>query len=486
MIILLYCLLGAAALLLLLVAVAAVRTLGIKAPAPAVCETQFTPQTLDRCAEKLGALVRIPTVSKREDEDLSEFKRLHAEMARQFPLVHEHLERVELNGTLLYRWAGRDPKRKPILFMGHQDVVPASDEGWSAPAYGGEVRDGKLYGRGALDCKCNIFVEMQAVEELLFEGFTPPCDVYLEYSINEETGGDGAASAMRYLRDKGVQLALVLDEGGAVADKPMDGMDRPYAVVGITEKGYIDLKITARGKGGHSSTPPRGTPAARLFAFANEIERKRPFKKVLLPEVEEMFRCMAPSLGFGMRMLLGNVWLFKPLLLAVMPKVSPFGEALLATTCCFTMMKGSDAPNVIPKEPYLVANLRTSVHQGCAESIAVMQKYADKYGLSIEVMQQREASPVSNIHSPEYAYVCDCIRAQFPDAGVSPYVIMGGTDCRHFHALTENALRFAPVRMTTAQSASCHAVDENVDLAALAEGVEYFKRFLQGYEQALG
>ncbi len=478
----LYILLGLLALLAILVLVAVIRTLLMKAPAPAVCENVYPQQTLDMCAEKLGALVRVPSVSKREDEDLSAFKALHAELERLFPLLHKNLEKVELNGTLLYRWVGADPSKRPVLFMGHQDVVPASDAGWTVPAYSGAVVDGKLYGRGVGDCKCNIFVEMQAVEELLFEGFVPPCDVYLEYSINEETGGDGAASAMRYLRDKGVELAVVLDEGGAVVDSVMSGIDRPFAVIGVTEKGYVDLRITARAKGGHSSTPPRNTPTARLFAFAHEIETKRPFKKIVLPEVAEMFRCMAPSFGFGMRLLLGNLWLFKPLLVAVMPRVSPFGEALLATTCCFTMMEGSDAPNVIPKEPYIVANLRTSVQQGVVDSIAVMKKYAAKYELEFEILQQRDASPVSNISSPEYAYVVACIRAQFPDVGVAPYVIMGGTDCRHFHEISKNALRFAPVRMTAEQTASCHAVDENIDVATLAEGVEFFKMFLKGYE----
>ena len=155
----------------------------------------------------------------------------------------------------------------------------------------------------------------------------------------------------------------------------------------------------------------------------------------------------------------------------------------MATTCCFTMMKGSDAANVIPKEPYLVANLRTTVHQGCKDSLAVLQKYADKYDLQLEVLLQRDASPISNIHSKEYAYVVACAKKQFPDAGVAPYVIMGGTDCRHFHALTENALRYCPVRMTSAQSASCHAVDENVTVSALVDGVLFFNDFLKNYPQ---
>ena len=476
--IVLYILLGILAVLL---GIALVRTVLIKAPAPVTYTPEVSEEACHTAAEKLGAMIQVPTVSKSEDEDLTQFYKFHDELARLFPLLHEKLEKTVLNGTLLYRWAGEDPAKKPILLMGHQDVVPATDEGWTVPAYSGEVVNGCLYGRGALDCKSTMYVELQAVEELLSEGFTPPCDIYLEFSINEETGGDGAAAAMRYLRDKGIELALVMDEGGAVIERAVDGMDRPYAVIGITEKGYMDLKITAHGKGGHSSTPPRNTPAARLFAFANEIERKRPFRKKLLPEVVEMFSRMAPAFNFPMRLILGNIWLFKPLLIALMPLVSPFGEAVMATTCCFTQMSGSSAANVIPKEPYLVANLRTSVHQGCAESLAVMQKYADKYGLTIEVLMQRDASPISNIRSKEYAYVESCIRSHFPDIGIAPYLIMGGTDCRHFHALTETALRFAPVRMNNQQNASCHAVDENVTVTALAEGVEFFKKFLKGY-----
>ena len=442
---------------------------------------EFSQETLDLCAAKLGAMVRVPTVSKNENEDLTEFYKFHRVLEECFPLLHANLEKTELNGTLLFRWPGQDPAKNPLLLMGHQDVVPASDEGWSVPAYSGTVVNGDLYGRGAMDCKSTMFVEMQAVEELLTEGFVPPCDVYLEYSINEETGGDGAAAAVRYLQQKGLRFAMVIDEGGAVVDKAVEGMDRPYAVIGILEKGYMDVKITARGKGGHSSTPPRNTPAARLFAFANEIERKRPFDKKILPEVEEMFRCMGPSFAQPLRLVLSHFKLFKPLIKALMPRVSPFGEAVMATTCCFTMMQGSDAANVIPKEPYLVANLRTSVHQGCDASLEVLKAYGKKYDLEFEVLMRRDASPVSNIHSAEYAYLTECIRKHFPDAGVAPYMIMGGTDCRHFHALTENALRFAPVRMTAAQSASCHAVDENVTVSALAEGVAFFKMFLKGY-----
>ena len=477
----LYVLLAVVAVIVALLLIAVIRAAAIKAPARPAAPPLPSQAEIDLCGEKLAAMVRIPSVSKNEDEDLSQFYRLHEELERLFPLIHKHLEKTVLNGTLLYRWPGKDPSRLPILLMGHQDVVPANDDGWSVPAYSGQVVDGRLYGRGAIDCKSTMVMELQAVEELLEEGFVPTCDVWLEYSINEESGGDGAPSAVRYLQEKGIRLAMVVDEGGAIIEEAVGGMDRPYAVIGVTEKGYMDVKITARGKGGHSSTPPRNTPAARLFAFANEIERKRPFRKEMSPEAEEMFARMAPSMGFGMRLLMGNLWLFKPLLMAVMPMVSPFGEAVLATTCCFTQMEGSGAPNVIPKEPYLVANLRTAPHQDCDAALALLKKYGAKYDLEFEVLLRRDASPVSDIHSPQYAYLVDCVNKQFPDVGVAPYLIMGGTDCRCFHALTENALRFAPIRLSNAQNASCHAVDENVTLSALAESVVFFKEFLKGY-----
>ena len=221
----------------------------------------FTQEQLDLCAKKLGDMVRVPTVSKAEHEDLSDFYRFHQVLEDLFPLIHKTLEKTVLNGSLLYRWQGTDPSKLPVLLMGHQDVVPASDEGWTVPAYSGQVIDGNLYGRGALDCKSTMFVELQAVEELLAEGFTPAMDVYLAFSINEETGGDGAAAIVRHLQAKGIRLAMAIDEGGAIMDRAVEGMDRPYAVIGIMEKGYMDVKT--------SSFCNRSLSASRSFSRWN-------------------------------------------------------------------------------------------------------------------------------------------------------------------------------------------------------------------------
>jgi len=478
-----YIALSALGLVVLLVAIAFVNTLRIKLPDPSdlpgpLCVTD---EAARLHGEHLARMIRIPTISRREDGDLKEFRALHRCLEELFPLVHANLERVELSGNLLYHWKGTDSGRLPILLMAHQDIVPAPPEGWSHPPFDGVIEDGRLYGRGTLDSKCNVYSQFAAVEELLKAGFTPPFDVYVEMSINEETGGEGAAMVARYLRDKGVRVSLVMDEGGTILDVPMKGMDRPYAVLGIVEKGYMDVRVTASGTGGHSSTPPRNTPLARLAAFIHEVETTHPFKKVLMKEVAEMFSQFAGSFPFGLRFLLGNLWLFKPLVLALLPRVSPFGEALIATTCAFTMCGGSDAPNVIPSKAYVVANLRTSVHQNCDASLAVLKKIADKHALSLEVMMRRDASPRTDIRGKEYLEVEGHIRTCFPGIGVAPYFIMGGTDARHFHMVSDNVLRFTPVSMTTEQMETCHGLNENVNLASLAEAVEFYKYFIRGW-----
>ena len=367
-------------------AVILIRTLTFKPKAQPAISNEEVNFDSDAAVHALSELVKCKTISYNDHalEDDAEFQKLIDMLPTLYPKVFEVCSFDQLpDRALLLRWPGKSDK-EPAVMMAHYDVVPVNEENWEKPPFAAIIEDGVMWGRGTLDTKVTFNAVFSAANHLIAKGFVPENDIYFAFSGGEEVNGKGAPNIVQYFADHNITPGIVVDEGGAVVDRPIAGMDREYAVIGVTEKGYMDLKISAKGTGGHSSTPPRNTPAARLFAFANEIEKKRPFKKHLIPEVYEMFSAMAPSFSFGMRMLLGNLWLFKPLLIAIMPMVSPFGEAILSTTCCFTMMKGSDACNVIPKEPYLVANLRTSVHQNCEESLAVLKKYADKYDLEIE------------------------------------------------------------------------------------------------------
>lgn len=408
--------LGVLILLAGLLGAACVRAALLKNP-----EKRGEPQPVDgekaaKYAKDLSRMIRCETISVRESGPAEKFARYRAELEQLFPLVHERLERTLIGDAMLFKWRGTDPARGAVVLMAHSDVVPAAGE-WDHPPLAGEIADGCVWGRGAMDTKGSLCALFNAVEELLAEGFTPPCDVYLASSNNEEIMGDGAPNTVTWLTDHGVKLDLVLDEGGAVIEAPMPGLDGKYAMLGVLEKGYADVRFTAVSAGGHSSTPPKGTPLARLAAFVNRVETRPPFPVKITPPVKAMFAAMAPDMAFPFRLLFGNLWLFGPLLKRVIPKVSGQAGALLHTTCAFTMAQGSDAPNVIPTEASVTANLRFMVHQGREASLQALEKLANKYGLRMEVLYACDCSPVVDVHSAGYAYIRQCVREVFPEAG---------------------------------------------------------------------
>ena len=276
--------------------------------------------------------------------------------------MHEKLEKTEIDGNLLYYWKGKS-SAKPVVLMSHQDVVPA-DGVWEHEPFSGDISDGKVWGRGAADTKCTVMAFFQAVEELLEAGYTPEQDVYLASSCTEECGGDGAPKIVAELKRRGVAPFLVCDEGGGIISEPVGGIKGNYAMIGVFEKGQGNVKFTAHSGGGHSSAPPKNSPIARLAAFENSVEKHSPFKKRFPHEVEAMFKTLAPYAGCGMRLLFGNMWLFKPLLKLVLPMVSAQAGAMLQTTIAFTMQSGSDARNVLPTEASAWANMRFIPHQG--------------------------------------------------------------------------------------------------------------------------
>lgn len=476
-----YVLLGALALILLLLLIAVINALRLKArPAQGKAAISWTDEDVSLDAKRLSEMIRVPSVSVPQGGDVTEFRKLQEVMRELFPRVFEACEIMDLSGSLLLRWRGKDSSRS-IMLMGHQDVVPAMEPNWKYPPYAGEIAEGKVYGRGAVDCKCTVMTELAAMEELMAEGFVPACDVYLASSVNEEISGGGATETARLMLEKGIRPEIVLDEGGVISTRVFPGLSGYCAVIGVTEKGFINLKITAKSHGGHSSTPPRHNPLARLAAFISDMERTRPFKKQYSPTVRRMFESLAPALPFPMRLLFGNLWLFAPLLKVILPLASPFGEAMLATTFCFTMCEGSAAPNVIPPEAYVRCNLRCISHQDSEETVELVKKKAAQYDLDVEVEAARGSSALVDMDGAAYAYLADCIRACMPGVTVTPYLMMGGTDCREYEIVSAGCLRFSPIRLSPEQLSGTHSVNENVDAAALAEAHKFYRYFIENY-----
>lgn len=485
----LYALLAVICIFVICLVVAVIRAIKIKAkPAEGEGKATYTPEEEAKYAKMLSAMVQVPTISVPESEkagkevDISEFDKLQAVMEENFPLIFKNTEITKFEGNILFRWKGKDSTKEPILLMGHQDVVPAAETTWEHDPFSGAIEGGKVHGRGAMDCKCTVCAEMAAVEELLEEGFVPERDVYLAYSKNEEITGGGVYKIVNYLKEKGIRLACAMDEGGGIVDGILPGMDALCAAVGIVEKGTAHLKFTAEGKGGHSSTPPKDTPIARLSAFVCDVEKHDPFTAKFTPALEAMFTHLAPYQSFPFRLLLGNLWLFKPLLKVAMPMVSPMAKAFLQTTCVFTMSGGSEAPNVIPDHAYVVANIRPSIHQDLDECFSILCNIAAKYDIKGEIILGQSASAVVPLDSEELAYAGQCVKDCFPGYCFTPYLVTGGTDCRDYQPVTDNCLRFTPIRMDSQQLAAMHAANENINTDAVAQGVKYYKYFIKNHK----
>lgn len=475
-----YVLLGLAALLVLLLLIAIVRTLLMPRK-----KSDYKPQPDEKraleYAEKLSAMVRCETVSSAEDPEVEKFRGFHQVLESLFPLVHQKLEKTEIDGNLLFYWKGKSSEN-PILLMSHQDVVPAEGS-WLHEPFSGDIADGKVWGRGASDTKCSVMAFFQAVEELLRDGYVPASDVYLASSCTEEWGGDGAPKLVNELKRRGVQLFLVCDEGGGIISEPIGGVHGNYAMVGVFEKGKADVKFTAKSNGGHASAPPKNSPIARLAAFVNDVEKHTPFRRKFLPEVSSMFASLAPYAGFGLRLVMGNLWLFAPLMKKVLPLVSSQAAAMLQTTIAFTMQSGSDACNVLPQEASVFANMRFIPHQGEKESLQIIERAAQKHGLTMEVLSSTDYSKTVDIHGEAFHQVEQAIDRCFPGLASSPYVMTGATDAHFYEEICDSCIRFAPVIYGPEQMKGMHGLNENIEYSCLPGAVDFYKTLIRLQEE---
>ena len=468
------------ALLVLLLLIAVVRTLLM----PNKRSDYAAPEADARAmllAQKLSKMIQYDTTSHANVHEEEKFLGFHKVLEELFPLVHEKLERTVIDGNLLYYWKGKSSE-KPILLMSHQDVVPAEGE-WLHEPFSGDIADGKVWGRGASDTKCSVMAFFEAVEELLREGYTPECDVYLASSCTEEWAGDGAPKIVEELKRRGVELFIVCDEGGGIISEPIGGIKGNFAMVGVFEKGKADVKFTARSTGGHASAPAKNTPIARLAAFVNEVETHTPFKRKFLPEVSAMFARLAPYAPFGLKLVMGNLWLFAPIMKPVLGKISAQAGAMLQTTIAFTMQSGSDAYNVLPQEATLGANMRFIPHQGEKESLEIIKALAAKHGLETEIVHSNDYTEPVDINGEAFRLVEKVIGETFTGLPVSPYVMTGATDAQFYQPICPSCIRFAPVIYGPEQMNGMHGLNENIEYNCLPGAVSFYQNLIKAQKR---
>ena len=412
-------------------------------------------------AEHLSKMIRCKTISsKAEDEiDKNEFQKFRTLLSELYPTVYEKSEKKDIAGGLLFCIKGKSDKL-PSVLMAHFDVVPVDEEKWDADPFGGEIKDGFLWGRGALDTKCSLFGIMESAEVLLSAGFIPENDIYLSFGCNEEVAGNCAPEIVKYLKENNVAPAFVLDEGGTILSGEPKYFPHNIAAVGISEKGPMDVELTVKGESGHSSQPPVHTAVGRLSRDICRIE-SRQFPMKMNYAVSQMFKTLAAYTPYIGRLILGNLWCFSQLI-KVFCKKNKTTAAMFRTSMAFTQLEGSKGANVLPAEAKAIVNIRLSEGETPASAIEHMRKAANDPELSFRIVNYSNATPCAKASGKYWDAICSCVEKNFSNTVVSPYLMMGGTDSRFFNEIATEIYKFAPTLTGSGLLKTMHSDNERI------------------------
>ena len=443
---------------------------------------QEEPVTVDRerAVAALQALVRCKTVSYRDAslEDDGEFEKLVGLLPTLYPRVFAACRLTRLDGrALLLRWPGRGADA-PAVLMAHYDVVPVDEEGWEKPPFDGILEDGVLWGRGTLDTKVTVNGVLSAAEQLLEEGFTPAQDIYFAFSGGEEVNGPGAANIVTYFEQAGITPALVVDEGGAVVENVFPGVRVPCGMVGIAEKGMMDVEYTVRSGGGHASAPKPKTPVDTLAQACCRLVQ-HPFKAHLTAPVAAMFDTLGRRSTFLYRMIFANLWLFMPVLDMICKKSGGELNALMRTTVAFTQMEGSAASNVIPPKARLVSNIRLNPADTMDTALAYIRRTVGDDTVEVRALHGMNPSRISTVDCDGYRRVATAVASTWRGCAVSPYLMVQCSDSRHYGRISDRVYRFSAMDLTSEERATIHGNNERIRVDTLCRAVEFYVRLMK-------
>lgn len=433
----------------------------------------------------LQDMIRCKTVFVNNDK--AEYLKFNEVLKKAFPLLHAKAEmKCFGSGCLFYKINGSNAK-KNILLMSHHDVVNATGE-WKYPAFDGVIADGALWGRGAVDTKTPLFGELQAVEELLAEGYEfDNINVYIGSSNNEEVCGDGMPIAVEYFKENGIHFDIVVDEGGAITTGMMPGVVQKSAMVAVHEKGrhtYVCTAVnTQKGHLGLNPNKNKTNTVQRMSEFIAEVNGgKNLFKTSFHPEVQATFETHAPYMTYPYCLLFANFKCFRGILLKLLPKINTQVGSMLSTTMQFTTINSDNAAQVMSKEVKATAFFRCVRENVLKEDLIKFKKIADKYNIVVEESIADYCKPTA-FDSAEYATLKKSINTVFPDVIVSPFLLTAGTDARHFTQIADSIFRFAPIDLSIEQYNSVHNPNENISLSNIPKCVKFYKTFIKNISE---
>jgi carboxypeptidase PM20D1 len=472
--------------LVVLAAVALERTFTFRSRQPQAVPVAVEPLDTAALAQRLAGALRFKTVSYQDSSqfDAREFDAFQRYLRATFPRLHAALTLEKVNGYgLLYAWTGADPNAPPIVLLAHQDVVPVepgTESRWTEPPFEGRIAGGHVWGRGALDDKGSLVGILEAVEHLVAAGAKPRRTVYLAFGHDEEVGGRrGAARIADLLASRNVHPELVLDEGGALATGLVAGISAPVALVGIAEKGYLTIGLTAQAEGGHSSMPPDETAVGILAAAITRLE-DRQMPRAIRGPTAAMFDYLGPEMSFGPRLVMANRWLLGGILARTFG-ATPQGDAMLRTTTAPTVLQAGVKENVLPSSARALVNFRILPGDSVESVVEHVRQVVHDPRISVQPLEETMSNPsgVTSVDGEPFQLLARTIRQVVPEAVVTPWLVVGATDSRHYARLTPNVLRFAGTAIGRDDLRRVHGTDERVGVQAYADAVRIYIQFLK-------
>ena len=466
--------------LLVFLAVLVIRALMFTPkPQPAVDET---PAEFDKDAAvtALQKLVQCKTISYNDHtlEDDAEFRKLIDMLPELYPAVFATCHMQELpDWGLLLRWEGKRHDA-PSVMMAHFDVVPVVEQMWEKPPFAGILEDGVLWGRGTLDTKVTMNGALSAANALIGQGFQPENDVYFAFSGGEEVNGLGAVNIVNYFKEKGITPALVVDEGGGVVENVFPGVKQPCAMIGIAEKGLMNVRYTVHSGGGHASAPLPKSPVTDLAKACRKVV-DNPFQMHLTKPVAEMFDTLGRHSSFVYKLIFSNLWCFKPVLNMICKSSGGEMNALVRTTTAFTQMEGSTARNVIPAKASMVSNMRLNPQDTVASATEYLKKTVNDDSVEIEVLESFEPSRISQTDCDAYQKVAFAVANTWRGCITTPYLMVQCSDSRHYGVISDKVYRFSAMDLTKEERGTIHGNNERIRVEALHRSVEFYIRLLR-------
>ena len=468
------------AVIALFLAVIVVRALAFNPKATVTADTDTVSFDKEKAVSNLQSLVKFRTISyyEKEKEDEEQFRGLIDALPKLFPNVFKVCEYSELpDRALLFKWKGKE-STSPVVLMSHYDVVPVDEEKWEKPAFSGIIEDGVLWGRGTLDTKATFNAILTAADELIEKGFVPENDIYFAFSGGEEINGNGAVNIVDYFEKEGIEPQLVLDEGGAVVENVFPGVKAPCGLIGIAEKGMMNVKYTASSSGGHASAPKPNSPIVRLSKACLKLENN-PFKRHLTKPVAEMFDTLGRHSTFVYKLIFSNLWCFSPVLDLICKKSGGELNAMMRTTVAFTQTNGSDAPNVIPTAATLISNMRLNPADTVETAYSYLKKTVNDDMVDIEIMASVNPSRISSTDSIGFKKVSRAVASTWEGSLVSPYLMVQCSDSRHYGRISDKVYRFSAMDLTSEERATIHGNNERIRLDCIHHSVEFYIRLMK-------